>query len=93
MKKMIRNALSIVLVLALAFTMAGCGSGGQGDAGTETKNENEASQEGTGAGSDSGAEEKAPTIMMVGRKRSLRGRQNCKCGRYGLSWRGQSFCD
>ncbi len=60
MKKMIRNALSIVLVLALAFTMAGCGSGGQGDAGTETKNENEASQEGTGAGSDSGAEEKAP---------------------------------
>lgn len=60
MKKMIRNALSIVLVLALAFTMAGCGSGGQGDAGTETKNENEVSQEGTAAGSDSGAEEKAP---------------------------------
>lgn len=60
MKKMIRNALSIVLVLALAFTMAGCGLRGQGDAGTETKNENEASQEGTAAGSDSAAEEKAP---------------------------------
>ena len=65
MKKMIRNALSIVLVLALAFTMAGCGSGGQGDAGTETKNENEASQKGTGAGSDSGAEEKAPAESVA----------------------------
>lgn len=56
MKKMIRNALSIVLVLALAFTMAGCSSGGQGDAETETKNENGASQEGTSAGSESAGE-------------------------------------
>lgn len=54
MKKMIRNALSIVLVLALAFTMAGCSSGGQGD--TETKNENGTSQEGTSAGSESAGE-------------------------------------
>ena len=54
MKKMIRNALSIVLVLALAFTMAGCSSGGQGD--TETKNENGASQEETSAGSESAGE-------------------------------------
>ena len=54
MKKMIRNALSIVLVLALAFTMAGCSSGGQGD--TETKNENGASQEGTSAESEPAGE-------------------------------------
>lgn len=54
MKKMIRNALSIVLVLALAFTMAGCSSGGQGD--TETKNENGTSQERTSAGSESAGE-------------------------------------
>ena len=59
MKKMIRNALSIVLVLALAFTMAGCASGGQGDAGTETKNENETAQDGAAAESEPGAEEGA----------------------------------
>lgn len=59
MKKMIRNALSIVLVLALAFTMAGCASGGQGDAGTETKNENETAQGGAAAESEPGAEEGA----------------------------------
>lgn len=89
MKKMIRNALSIVLVLALAFTMAGCGLRGQGDTGTETKNENgtsqnESSQDGTQAESGSAdsqgaqAEESAPAaegekIVNVGVTDSLGG--------------------
>ncbi len=57
MKKLIRNALSLVLVLALAFTMAGCSSSnGQGSGSGEAQNENEASGD-TSAGENTGAGE------------------------------------